>query len=176
LDAVTRARGDGASDANTDYEVGKLVLLSLGMVLLAAIAYPLLQAIVTRWWLEGLRIGPLAVATTLRKRTIIGAYLRCFLYVALVVIVVSIAVSLAVESAPALKVPDDVRQLGAGVVTYLVMVLGVWVLHQTTVKLRIWRLAVDSISIAGFEAVTSVRADSRLPSSAGGEGLAAGGG
>jgi hypothetical protein len=151
------------------------MLFGLGMMLLAGIAYPLLQAIVMRWWLEGLRIGPLAVATTLRKRSIVGAYLRCFFYASLLVIVVSIAVSLAVDNAPALKMPDDVDQLvmtGVGVVAYLVTVLGVWVLHQTTVKLRIWRLAVDSISIAGFEAITDVRADSRPPGSAVDEGLA----
>jgi hypothetical protein len=41
-----------------------------------------------------------------------------------------------------------------------------------TVKLRIWRLAVDSISLAGFEAISHVRADTSLPSSAVGEGLA----
>jgi len=176
LDAVTRALSDHAEDANTGYEVGKLALLGLGMVLLAGIAYPLLQAIVMRWWLDGLRIGPLAVGTTLRKRTIIGAYLRYFLYATLLAVVVSIALSLAVESAPALKVPDDVGELvttGAGVVACLVMVLGVWVLHQATVKLRMWRLAVDSISIAGFEAITTVRADAPLPNSPVGEDLAA---
>ena len=41
-----------------------------------------------------------------------------------------------------------------------------------TIKLRIWRLAVDSISLAGFEAIAYVRADTSLPSSAVGEGLA----
>jgi uncharacterized membrane protein YjgN (DUF898 family) len=172
LDALTR----GAPGAEHDEAVGTLLLLGLGMVLLAGIAYPLLQALVMRWWLEGLRIGPLAVATTLRKRSIIAAYLRCFLYAALFVIVVLIALGVTVESAPALKVPDDVGELmktGAGVAVYLVMVLGVWVVHQTTVKLRVWRLAVDSISIAGFEAITNVRADSRRPGSAVGEGLAA---
>ena len=175
LDTVMRALREGAEDTKADWEVGKLKLIGLGMVPLAAIAYPLLQAIVMRWWLEGLRIGPLAVATTLRKRSIIGAYLRWFLYAALFVIVVLIVVGLAVDNAPDLKVPDDVGDVvttGAAVVACLVMVLGVWVLHQTTVKLRIWRLAVDSISIAGFEAITNVRADSRLPGSAVAENLA----
>src|SRR5262249_37079859 len=140
LDTVMRALRKGAEDTQADWEVGKLKLLCLGMVPLAAIAYPLLQAIVMRWWLEGLRIGPLAVTTTLRKRSIIGAYLRWFLYAALVVIVVLIAVGVAVDSTQNLKVSDDVSDLaetGTGVGVCLVMVLGVWVLHQTTVKLRI---------------------------------------
>jgi uncharacterized membrane protein YjgN (DUF898 family) len=171
--ATTRA---GANEPKAALEVVKLMGLGFGVVVVAAAAYTMLQAIVTRWWLEGLRIGPLAVATTLRKRTIIGAYLRCFLYAALLMIVLSIVVSLGVGTiAVAVKPPDDVGQLvmvGSAVAAYLVMALGIWVLYQTTVKLRVWRLAVDSISLAGFEAIAHVRADTSLPSSAVGEGLA----
>jgi uncharacterized membrane protein YjgN (DUF898 family) len=174
-DALARATRAGSSDPKAGLEVVKLMGLSLGVAAVAAFAYPTLQAIVMRWWLEGLRIGPLAVATTLRKRTIIGAYLRCFLYAALMMFVLSFVVSLAIGIAVALKPPDEVGQLvmvGAGVVGYLTMALGVWVLYQTTIKLRVWRLAVDSISLAGFEAIAYVRADTSLPSSAVGEGLA----
>src|SRR5262249_34066862 len=53
LDMVAR----NAEDDATYREAGKLGLLGLGMMLLAGIAYPLLRAIVMRWWLEGLRIG-----------------------------------------------------------------------------------------------------------------------
>ena len=173
-DALTRA-GHGATDDKAAFAAVQVMLIGLGLMLLAGIGYPLLQAIVMRWWLEGLRIGPLAVATTLRKRSIVGAYMRCFLYAALLLIAGSIAVGLTVDSASDLKLSDDVDQLamtGVGVVAYLVAVLSLWVLHQTTVKLRIWRLAVDSISIAGFEAITNVRADTRRPGSAMGEGFA----
>jgi hypothetical protein len=55
---------------------------------------------------------------------------------------------------------------------YLIMAVGVWALYQMTIKLRIWRLAVDSISLAGFDAIEYVRADMSQPSSALGEGLA----
>lgn len=176
-DALTRATTRaGSSDPKAGLEVVKLMGLSLGVAAVAALAYTTLQAIVMRWWLDGLRIGPLAVATTLRKRTIIGAYLRCFLYAALLMIVLSIVMSLGVGTiAVAVKPPDDVGQLvmvGSAVVAYLVMALGVWVLYQTAVKLRVWRLAVDSISLAGFEAIAHVRADTSPPSSAVGEGLA----
>jgi uncharacterized membrane protein YjgN (DUF898 family) len=170
---TTRA---GAKDPKAGLEVVKLIGLGVGVVVVAGGAYTMLQAIVTRWWLEGLRIGPLAVATKLRKRTIIGAYLRGFLYAALMMIVLSIVISLAVGTiAVALQPPDDVGQLvmvGSAVIAYLVMALGVWVLYQVAVKLRVWRLAVDSISLAGFEAIVHVRADMSLPSSAVGEGLA----
>ena len=175
-DALARATKPGADGREISIAVLTLTGLSFAVMAIAAGVYITLQAIVMRWWLEGVHIGPLAVATTLRKRSIIGAYLRFFLYASLLVIGVSLAVLLAVgvaiESAPVLKVPADVGELvgwATGVVVYLVMVLGVWVLHQTTVKLRLWWLAVDSISIAGFEAITKVRADARRPGSAVGE-------
>jgi uncharacterized membrane protein YjgN (DUF898 family) len=176
-DAFTRATTRaGSSNRDVGIAVLKLAGLSLGLMAVAAGAFTMLQSIVMRWWLDGLRIGPLAVATTLRKRTIIAAYLRCLFYAVLLMIVLSIVMSLAIGTiAVALKPPDDVGQLvmvGSGVVAYLLMALGVWVLYQTTVKLRVWRLAVDSISLAGFEAIAYVRADASLPSSAVGEGLA----
>jgi uncharacterized membrane protein YjgN (DUF898 family) len=160
LDVVAR----GLRDPKAHEARGALVLLGLGMLLLAGIAWLLLRAIVLRWWLQGLRIGPLAVATSLRKRSIVGAYLRCFLYVSLLVVGVLIAVGVAIDSAPEFEAMGDVGQLatiGASGAAYLVTALAVWALHQTAVKLRIWRLAVNSISIAGFGAIVNVRACSR---------------
>ena len=176
LDAVLRALRDSADDSNTDLEVGMLTVLVLGVVVLAAIVYPILQAIVLRWWLDGLRIGPLTVTTTLRKRTIVGAYLRCLGYAALMMTALSMVVGLTIGAiAMITKLPDDVDELvgvGAFLVIYLVMALGVWVFYQMTIRLRVWRHAVDSISLAGFEAIEYVRADLSQPSSAVGEGLA----
>jgi hypothetical protein len=176
LDALSRATTrEGADSSEVNDAVLKLMGLSVALTAVAVAAYITLQAIAMRWWLEALRIGPLAVATTLRKRSIVGAYLRCFLYVALLVTILATAMSLALGTAVGLGAPDDVGQLvmvGAGVVAYLGMALVGWVLYQTTVKLRVWRLAVNSITLAGFEAIADVRADSSLPSSAVGEGLA----
>ncbi len=176
-DALRRAmQHPEAKDPAAGIAVVKLMGLGVGVAVVAGGVYLVLQAIVMRWWLDGLRIGPLAVATTLRKRAIIGAYLRCFLYAVLLMIVLSIVVGASVGTiAAVLKPADNVGQLlitGAVAVTYLVMALGVWVLYQTTVRLRVWRLAVDSMSLAGFEAISYVRADTSLPSSAVGEGLA----
>lgn len=41
-----------------------------------------------------------------------------------------------------------------------------------TIKLRVWRMVVDSITVPGFDLIAQVRADDSLPSSAVGEGLA----
>jgi uncharacterized membrane protein YjgN (DUF898 family) len=171
--AATRA---GAKDPQAGLEVLKVMGLGFGFVLFAGFVYMMLQAIVMRWWLEGLGLGPVVVATALKKRRIVGAYLRFLLYAVLLVTALSLVMGLAIGVvAVAAKPPEEVGQLlvmGASVGIYLVLAVGVWVLYQATIKLRIWRLAVDSISLAGFDAIAQVRADTSGPSSAVGEGLA----
>src|SRR5262249_1124233 len=166
----------GAKDPKLAIEVSKIMGIGFGVTVVAGIVYMLLQAIVMRWWLAGLGFGPLVITTTLRKRNIVGAYLRCFLYALLLMFSLSMIMSIALGIvAVAAKPPENVGQvlvIGSTMVIYLVMAIGIWVLYQMTIKLRIWRLAVDSISLAGFEAIEYVRADASLPSSAVGEGLA----
>lgn len=170
------ATPEGAKDAKNGIEILKLMGLVSGVGLVAGAVYVILQAIVMRWWVEGLRIGPLVIATTLRKRRIVGAYLRCFGYAFVLMSVLFFIMGVVVGIvAGAVKPPEDVMQLvvvGSTMAVYLVMAIGIWTLYQTTIKLRVWRLAVDSISLAGFEAMDYVRADASLPSSAVGEGLA----
>jgi hypothetical protein len=55
---------------------------------------------------------------------------------------------------------------------YLSFAVCLWVIYQVTIKLGIWRMAVDSVGLAGFDAIERVRADDTRPSSAVGEGLA----
>jgi hypothetical protein len=93
----------------------------------------------------------------------------------LLVVALGLIISMAIRSASvAAKPPGDVMLVAvdSSIAIYLVMAVGLWVLYQMTIKLRIWRLAVDSISLAGFEAIEFVRADTSQPSSAVGEGLA----
>jgi hypothetical protein len=179
VDPALLARGatpEGAKDPKFGIEVLKIMGLGSCVMVVAGTVYVILQAIIMRWWLESLRMGPLVVATTLRKRRVVGAYLRCFGYAALLMFVLFFLMGLGIGIVgAAVKPPEDVMQVvavGSTMAVYLVMALGVWVFYQMTVKLRIWRLSVDSISLAGFEAMDYVRADASLPSSAVGEGLA----
>ena len=170
------ATEDGAKDPKVVAEVLKLMGLVSGVAVVAGAVYVILQAIVMRWWLEGLRFGPLVIATTLRKRNILTAYLRCFGYALVLMFALLFIIGLVIGTvAAAAKPPEEVMQnvaIGASMAVYLVMAVGGWALYQMTIKLRIWRLAVDSISLAGFESIENVRADASLPSSAVGEGLA----
>src|SRR5262249_2761331 len=155
--------------------------LGFGLMIIGGFVYILLQAIMLRWWLDGLRVGPLVIATTLRKGSIFGAYMRYVGYAMLlstalsfVMGIVFAVVAVSAKAAGA-KPGEEIAQslfVGATVAMYLVMAIGMWVLYQMTIKLRIWRLAVDSLTLAGFHAIAQVRADASQPSSAVGEGLA----
>ena len=81
-------------------------------ILLAILLFPVFQAIVLRWWLDGIRFGALTERSYLLKRRIYGAYLR-FLGLALLLIVativigfVGLAFSERALTAPAPRLPE----------------------------------------------------------------------
>jgi hypothetical protein len=171
----------GATDQNTPQARAAAAMVGgaafAGMPL-AFIVYAMLQAILMKWWLAGLRFGPLEVRTILRKRRIFGAYFRCIAYIVLVLVALSIVFGIVVAVGTAIvkakPSPENMQNLMlAGVAcVYLLLAICGWIIYQMTIKLRIWRVAVDSITVPGFDAIAQVRADDSLPSSAVGEGLA----
>jgi uncharacterized membrane protein YjgN (DUF898 family) len=150
--------------------------LGLSFVVVGSVVYAIFQGIIMRWWLAGLRFGAVTVTTTLKKRQIFGAYLRCFLWSLLLVIALSIVFGIAFAasgiSAKADNTMAQILIIAGTAVIYLTMAVGIWVIYQLTIKLRVWRVAVDSLQLAGAEAIAGVRADDSLPASAVGEGLA----
>jgi len=152
-----------------------LVGMTIGFVI-----YATLQSIMMKWWLGGLRFGPMVVQTTLKKRRIFGAYLRCLLYILLIFIVLCVLFGIAFGVGTAVfgknlkPSPQTMQTITiAGVACiYFLLAVGGWIIYQMTIKLRIWRVAVESAAVAQFDAIELVRADASLPSSAVGEGLA----
>ena len=146
------------------------------LYVVAFVVYTGLQAITMKWWLAGLRFGPIAAATTLKKRRIIGAYGRLLGYALLALIVAGLLAGMAAGLTGVIaKANKDTMQvigLSVTIPMYLALAVSIWVIYQMAIRLRIWRLCVDSITLTGFEAVQDVRADASLPSSAVGEGLA----
>jgi uncharacterized membrane protein YjgN (DUF898 family) len=170
--ALGRAVRAGGHDPRIPHFIGLVTAVTIAFVLMAFAVYAALQAIVLRWWLSGLRFGEVAISTKLRLRQVFGAYLRLVLWAGLLVLAITTAVGLAV-----IAVPPAVKSGGTvvGLLTalaYLVAAIGTWIIYQVVVKLGIWRAAVDSVEISGFDAVARVRADDTRPSSAVGEGLA----
>jgi hypothetical protein len=136
------------------------------------------QAILMKWWLAGLRFGPIEVRSALKKRRIIGAYFRFLAYLLLILVVLSVIFGVAlgvgtaiVKAKPSQENMQNITLVGVACVYLLLAVCG-WIIYQMTIKLRIWRVVVGSITIPGFDAIAQVRADDSLPSSAVGEGLA----
>jgi uncharacterized membrane protein YjgN (DUF898 family) len=137
-----------------------------------------------RWWLNGLRFGDVAVSSNLRTGQVYGVYLRYLGWSALITIgavaglmvavVVLAGIAWAVTKGAHVDFDKDagnvVGIVGAAIM-YVVLALALWVLYQVVVKLRLWRITVDSVEIHGFAAVDRVRADLSQPTSALGEGL-----
>jgi uncharacterized membrane protein YjgN (DUF898 family) len=147
-------------------------------VVMTAVLFPVFQAMVLRWWLSGLRFGPVTVRSRLRTATIYGAYLRFLGWGLLFSIGGSIAggvlyASLSVILASITQNPDAAEIFGAvaAVALYVVMMLGFSTIYQGTVKLTLWRGGVESAEIEGVTALDQVKAEG-TPSSAVGEGLA----
>ena len=147
-------------------------------MILAFIGYALLQAIMMKWWLAGLRFGVVEVRTTLKKRRIFGAYFRCLAYIALALLAFSMIFGIAagvgaaiVKAKPSQETVQNLTLAGVACV-YLLLAISGWIIYQMTIKLRIWRVTIDSITVPEFGAIAQVRADDSLPSSAVGEGLA----
>jgi uncharacterized membrane protein YjgN (DUF898 family) len=146
-------------------------------VVLAAILFPVFQAMMLRWWLSGLRFGGLTARSHLRTGQIYGAYLRFLLYALLFTLAASavgiagligMGMGLAAVGRPEIS---EVMGAAAAVAFYVAMMLGYSTIYQATVKLSIWRVSVESLDFEGLSTLDRVRAEG-APSSAVGEGLA----
>ena len=161
--------------------LGLLIPGVMWAIIAGLILYPAYQAIVTRWWLGGLRLGGTAVASDLRMRGYYGAYLRYLLYMALFSIAFSVvagaigglgymALRGEIDFARASLLRDGLLA-GAGLIAYVIYIVGVSTIYQVAVKMRLWQVAVESVLISGIAALDHVQAG-EATSSAVGEGLA----
>ncbi|HZE45723.1 MAG TPA: DUF898 family protein, partial [Xanthobacteraceae bacterium] len=174
--ALVRVGRNGGTEPTARMAALIIIGLGSGLFVMAGVVYAILQGVIMRWWLAGLRFGPVVVATTLKKRQVFGAYLRCFLYGLLLLIVVSFVVgALAALLSLGVAVTKEAKEIMGAILViclYFSFAVGFWVIYQLTIKFGIWRMAVDSVELAGFDAIERVRADGTGPSSAVGEGLA----
>jgi hypothetical protein len=149
------------------------------------VLYPAYQAIAMRWWLGGLRLGGVTIATDLLTRRYYFAYLRYLGDVVLYTLVMGIVASFVIFVGAILNVqfrgpidisggasPWDNRLIfGSYIALYVIYALGVSTIYQVWIKMRLWRVAVESMLISGIAALDHVQAG-EATSSAVGEGLA----
>lgn len=144
----------------------------------AVVLYPAFQAMVLRWWLNGLRFGDVYVSAKLRTGQVYGCYLRYLGWSLVFSLIVGTVLGLSafIGGVALTSAKIDTETVGIlavifTVVAYLAFAFCIWVIYQVTVRLRLWRITVDSVLVAGFDAVERVRADDSRPSSSVGEGL-----
>jgi uncharacterized membrane protein YjgN (DUF898 family) len=142
-------------------------------VLMAAILFSVFQAMVLRWWISGLRLGPLTIRSQLRTGQIYRAYLRFLGYGLLFSIAATVIGAVAFIAVSAVAKTDlaEVVNAGAGIAFYVIIMLGFSTIYLGTVKLALWRCGLESIELEGAGALDQVKAEG-APSSAVGEGLA----
>jgi uncharacterized membrane protein YjgN (DUF898 family) len=157
--------------------VGIAVFAGSFSVIMVAVLYPLFQAMLLRWWIDGLRLGGLSIHSGLRTGAIYGAYLRFLGYGLLFAVAVVALGSIVAFALTALLIDQgkkdfaDLANAAAALGFYVVAMLGFSAIYQATVKLGFWRSSVETMSFTGLDVLDSVHA-SGTASSAVGEGLA----
>ena len=152
-------------------------LMGVLSTLLAFVLYPAFQAVVLRWWCDGLRFGEIVATSSLRMGSVYGAYLRFLGYSLLFSMAVGIVSGIMLAITGALvgglhaALVAQVAVSGLMLVSYVVVALGYSVIYRATVLLSLWQLGAESLRLSGLSALDHVNA-SGTPSSALGEGLA----
>ena len=154
-----------------------VLLAATWAVVAAAILYPAFQAMVLRWWLSGLRFGAIAATSRLRAGSLYSVYTR-FLGQALVLafLIGIVAAALfflirVVSQAFGLGETAETLATATAFALYVVAALGYSTLYQVGVRLRLWRLGLESVELVGLGVLNGVKAAEQT-SSAIGEGLA----
>jgi uncharacterized membrane protein YjgN (DUF898 family) len=159
---------------------GSAVIYAILALLWAAAAfatlYPAFQAMLLRWWLCGLRFGDVRSQSGLRTTSVYAVYLRftlcaCLLLVAIAIValVMSFLIGRITRWSGRPELSEDVGAV-VSVGLYAASVLAYSSIYQALVRLRLWRLGLESLQITGLDALERVRSTVQ-PSSALGEGL-----
>ena len=153
----------------------------------AASLYPAFQAMTLRWWLSGLRFGPIEATSYLRIGQIYRAYLRFLRYAAIFTVLAITLLFLGFATLGLIMAwifPDlwtrtttgsalaaETMGVISAIGSYVFTVLGLSAIHQVVVKLGLLRLAVETLALSNVDALANVKAVGR-PASPVGEGLA----
>ena len=169
------SRIEGTNPALADALVFAM-LMGGTSVTFAALLYPAFQALMLRWWSQGLRFGEIEIGSTLRTGQVYGAYIRFLWYAIVFSILAAIigAIGLLVIGTLAVNASSaggEIAATGALLVGYVFVALGFSTVYRATVLLSLWQLGMESLQLSGLSALERVKAAGR-PSSALGEGLA----
>jgi uncharacterized membrane protein YjgN (DUF898 family) len=157
--------------------IGLVVVLSLAL----PIAYVLFRATVMRWWIEGVRFGPVALESRLRRDTVFGCYLKwgaaTMGFGTLFGAVVGAAAATRVGGWKELQAglsaswSSYVFDFAALIFLYLVFLLGLGVLKRYFLDRGLWVAVASSTAVVNLAAADHVHAAGEAAGSLG-EGLA----
>jgi uncharacterized membrane protein YjgN (DUF898 family) len=153
-------------------------LMAIGWgVVMAALLYPIFQAMMLRWWISGLRFGRITLSSRLRTAGVYAAYVRFMWYGLVAGIVIAIVATMGLlgisltETAGQRSKAAEIGATAFLVLIYVLVALTYSTIYQATVRLRLWMLAFDTLALSGLDALDQVRAVDATGSPIG-EGLA----
>jgi uncharacterized membrane protein YjgN (DUF898 family) len=140
-------------------------------ITVAGLCWLLYLGIEWRWWINGLRMGDLALSSDLgsaiwltRSLALLGAVLLWFLAAGLVAALVALLFRQLATEAPAIAI-------ALGAAGYLVVILGIGVIYRQVLVCGFWRIVAYSITLENAEALAGVHASGQASGFIG-EGLA----
>ena len=140
------------------------VWAALGWMAVAGLAvYPAFHANALRWRIAGVRFGKLAMQAHFKTSDLYRAYLRFFvLMLAFAIVVAIVSVLWQYEIRPMLPQSPpralDLLIVLLTVLAYFVVITVVTFAYQATVRLALWRLVVDRLTLTGIEALNDAKA------------------
>jgi uncharacterized membrane protein YjgN (DUF898 family) len=183
---VIAALGQGEEAMDRAFEqVGEPATVAFGFFILAAMwsvvagfaLWPVLQARIWRWWLNGLRMGPVRAQSTFATGPLYRAYLRFAGWSLVILLVVAIGMGIA-ATVLAIILGDEGDKTVVGeasytallVVGYVVAMLAVAAAWQVIVRTRLWAQSFESLTLTGLSSLDGV-SGTGVEASALGEGL-----
>jgi uncharacterized membrane protein YjgN (DUF898 family) len=158
--------------ANVGPALAVVTLAATWSLLAGAALYPAFQAMVLRWWIAGLRFGDLTVTSHLRTGAVYSLYFRFMLIALAASVVMVVGGGIAVAIVRALDgASGSVLGIALLIAGYAIVALAYSTIYQATVRWRLWKYGVESVELAGVEALDRVRAAGAVGSPVG-EGLA----
>lgn len=165
------------------------IILLIPTAIAAPFLLPVFLAIELLWWMEGVRLGPVAPDSDLRVSTVYWCYAKTMLVWLAYAVAGGLAISVVVgmlaglafslgmferiAENPAAPVPIPVAVAGSVAVglLYLLFALGFDVIRRLFLDRGIWAVSVNSVTLANREALDAVVATGGEVPSGFGEGL-----
>ena len=181
--AIDATRGGGdvlgrVEDASPGFlgAVGFGIIAIVASIILALLLLPVFHAIITRWWVSGVRFGDIVAVSHLRTRDVYAAYLRFVGYVLLFALLIGVValVGLFIIGLTAATVSSEISEIVTVLLMvgiYVVSALGLSTLYQAIVSLTMWKLTAESTELSNTATLAQVHAAGEASSPLG-EGIA----